>query len=518
MKIKEFFKGIGNWINKNPVEFWILVFILLVASVCRLYKIDIYMTFLGDEGRDAIIVRRLLTEGHPPLIGPGTSIGNMYLGPLYYYMMAIPLLLANFNPVGPAIQVALLGVITVGFVWYVGRLWFGKIAGITAAIFFAISPTIILYSRSSWNPNIMPFFSLLTMYSVWKVWKEKKFQWLIVSAVAFAFVMQSHYLGILLLPTIFIFWFLTLLGLRSDKGWKPEIRKYVKNTITASVIFLGLMSPLFFFDVRHEWINTKALYTFLTVRQETVSIRPWNSLPKIPEIFNFLNSSVIAAKDKTGTSGASALLIAGLALTLLINYRAKRNFWIQGELLFLISWLGFGLIGLGLYKQNIYDHYFGFLFAVPLLLLGFIISKLWSGGKILKLLGIALLVYFMYLNLIKNPLQFSPNYQMQRSMHVAEKIINEAGGNVFNFAVLAERNYEDGYEYFLLRYGASPLSADTRNPDTISDQLFVACEMGEKKCDPTHSAKSEVAHFGMSKIDAQWTVDGVIIYKLLHVK
>src|SRR5579859_4677824 len=156
---------IKSFINKNRTEFFILVAILLIGAFVRLYKIDGYMTFLGDEGRDVIIVRRLLIEHHPPLIGPGTSIGNMYLGPAYYYMMAIPLLFANFNPVGPAIFIALLGIVTIFFLWFVTREWFGKIAGLTSALLFAISPVVIFYSRSSWNPNIMPFFSLLTMYA-----------------------------------------------------------------------------------------------------------------------------------------------------------------------------------------------------------------------------------------------------------------------------------------------------------------------------------------------------------------
>ena len=52
------------------------------------------MTFLGAEGRDVIIVRTLLVKADPILIGPGTSVGGMYLGPLYYYFMAPFLLLA----------------------------------------------------------------------------------------------------------------------------------------------------------------------------------------------------------------------------------------------------------------------------------------------------------------------------------------------------------------------------------------------------------------------------------------
>src|SRR5258708_5541648 len=119
-------KKIIGWIKNHKVEFGILILILLVGAFSRLYKIDGYMTFLGDEGRDVIIVRRLLVEHHPPLIGPGTSIGNMYLGPAYYYMMAVPLFLTNFSPVGPAIFIALLGLITIFFLWYVTRQWIGQ--------------------------------------------------------------------------------------------------------------------------------------------------------------------------------------------------------------------------------------------------------------------------------------------------------------------------------------------------------------------------------------------------------
>src|SRR3989304_9790007 len=138
--------GVKLWIKKNPVEFVFLLLILLLAAFLRLYRISEYMTFLGDEGRDVIIVRRLLVNFDPILIGPGTSIGNMYLGPLYYYMMAPALFLAGFSPVGPAVQIALLGVVTVGFVWYVGRQWFGKVAGLTSAFLYGLAPVVITYS------------------------------------------------------------------------------------------------------------------------------------------------------------------------------------------------------------------------------------------------------------------------------------------------------------------------------------------------------------------------------------
>jgi len=199
------------WIKDNPREAFLIFIILLIGASFRLYRIGEYMIFLGDEGRDAIIVRRLLVNFDPILIGPRTSIGDMYLGPLYYYLIAIPLLLANFSPVGPSVFVALLGVVTIFFIWYVTREWFGWLAGGLSALLYAISPVVITYSKSSWNPNVMPFFALLSIYSVWKLLMGRNYKWLIVTFLSMSFVLQSHYLGLLLVPTLGLIWFLKLI-------------------------------------------------------------------------------------------------------------------------------------------------------------------------------------------------------------------------------------------------------------------------------------------------------------------
>jgi 4-amino-4-deoxy-L-arabinose transferase-like glycosyltransferase len=497
--------NIKNWIKENPLEFWILLVILVISAFCRLYNIAGYMTFLGDEGRDVIIVGRLLTEGHPPLIGPGTSIGNMYLGPLYYYMMAPALFLAAFSPVGPAVQIAILGVMTIWFVWYAGRAWFGKVAGLIAAALFAISPTVIIYSRSSWNPNIMPFFALLSVFSIWKVWKENKFNWLLVLGFSFAAVLQSHYLGLLLVPTLFIFWVLTFRNLKLTGN-------FLKKSVFGFLIFSVLMSPLFFFDLRHNWIDARAIYQFFTVRQTTVSIKPWTSLTKIFPIFTDINSSLLSIKNTNISKWVTGIVITAVFLFL---YK-KKFFKLSGSFFLLISWLSFGLIGLGLYKQQIYDHYYGFLFPAIFLLVGLILQKIYETK--LKVISILIIAVAVLASLYNNPLRFSPNNQLQRAIDVSQKIETESGGERFNLGVIAERNYEDGYKYFLLKDREPVVDIDSQVKESITNQLFVVCELEKSKCDPTHNASAAVANFGWSVISDQWTVNGIQLYKLIHNK
>jgi 4-amino-4-deoxy-L-arabinose transferase-like glycosyltransferase len=519
----EVIKKLINFVKENKSEVLILLGILLIASFFRLYRISDYMTYLGDEGRDVIVVRRLLVYFDPILIGPGTSIGNMYLGPLYYYLIAPSLWLAGYSPVGPSVLVALVGVFTVFLVWKFGRELSGKVAGLIAAFFYAISPTVIIFSRSSWNPNVMPFFSLLSIYSVWKVYESRGASrevgwWLIVLGISYAFCLQSHYLGLLLLPTFGVFLFIKYLKLKKEKLLKP----FVKNSLISLILFLFLMSPLVIFDARHGWRNFAAMKKFFAVRQETVSIRPWNAIPKIYPIFEKVNIRLLAGKNVF--AGKTITFVFVIFLLWLLFNRKKLTINRQ-PLAIILVWLAFALIGLGLYKQEIYDHYYGFFFPAPFLLMGALAERLankqslplrGSGKRIVKILLFIGLFALVVVNLVNSPLKYPPNQQLRRAKEVAQKVAEEAKDKEFNFAVIAERNYESGYRYFLEMWKKPVVDIDAQKPDTITNQLFVVCEMEKAKCDPTHNPKAEVANFGWSKIDKEITVFGTTMYKLVH--
>jgi len=502
-----------RWIKENPAEAAFLISILVISAFVRLYRISEYMTFLGDEGRDAIIVRRLLVNADPILIGPGTSIGNMYLGPLYYYMMAPALLMAGYSPVGPAVQIALLGVATVGFIWYVGRQWFGRVAGLISAFLYAISPVVINYSRSSWNPNIMPFFALLCIWATWQFFKNDKFRWIIVAGVSFAFVLQSHYLGLLLAPIMGFYWLLKLLKIRSNK---KQLGGFIKNSLISLAFFAFLMSPLVIFDARHGWQNFSAIKKFFTERQATISARPWNAIPALAPLSEKISSRLLGGTDKALGRWIALGIVAFSAWLFILRSRLKGLE--KSAYLFIFIWLAAALIGLGVYKQEIYDHYYGFFFAAPFLFIGGVAQKLidtYKKAGIIVVVGmVAVLSYFSFRQI---PIKYPPSTQLPRTIEVAEKIRMEAAGKRFNLAVIAERNYEDAYQYFLEDWRTGVTDIDAQRLDaTVGDYLFVVCELPREKCDPTHSPKTEVANFGWSKIDAEWQVGGVTLYKLGH--
>ena len=164
-------------------RFWLLL-ILILAAVLRFYKLPDYLQFLGDEGRDVLVVKRMIVNHEWTLLGPTASVGGFYTGPIYYYFMLPFLWLFQLNPVGPAVMAALFGLATIALIYYAGKIFLDEKAGLIAAFLVAISPKMIDISRFSWNPNPVPFFSLLSVVLLYLAAEKKKFIFTFLSIIS----------------------------------------------------------------------------------------------------------------------------------------------------------------------------------------------------------------------------------------------------------------------------------------------------------------------------------------------
>lgn len=492
LKIKKFAAA-------NPLETIAIGLIIILSLALRLYRIDGFMTFLGDEGRDVRIVRDLL-HGNLVFIGPQTSIGNMYLGPLYYYMMAPALFLSAGNPVGPAIMIALLGTLTIYLSWAIARSWFGRVPALLAALLFALSPVAIIYSRSSWNPNPMPFFSLVAVWAIYQVWKEKRFGFLSLASFSLAAGLQMHYLGLLLLPTLGIFWLATL---RSVWGKPKEKVSLIKHTLIATLIFLLMMAPLFLFDLKHNFMNANAFRAFFTDRQTTINLNPARS-DRFSLITNQIISDMVLGRTTIYPLLVGFLILAGFILFV----RQAKD---KAPLLVLSSWAFFGFLGLIVYKQHVYAHYYGFMYPALYMILGVSLAYFLREKLLLRLFGLTLLVWLVYLNVVNSPVRGTPNRQLARTEQIIDLIIKESNGQPFNFGLIAKQNYDESYRYFL----ENKRSKMVRGEAGITGQLFAVCEDGDK-CQPEGNPAYQIAIFGPSKVVSQWEIGGIKIYRLRH--
>ncbi len=500
-------------------KYWPIVLIVALALFLRLFRISSYMTFLGDEGRDALVWLRM-THGKFTLIGPTTSIGNMYFGPFYYYLM-LPFYIL-LGTIGPSVGVALFSGATTFLLWLFGRKWFSEKVGLVSAFLYAISPVAIILSHSSWNPNVMPFFALLTLWGVWQFWQKSRYWWLLIVGITLSFAVQSHYLGLLLAGGVFIFWIIKFVNLLKTKS--KDFYRFLLMSGLCVFTFISLtILPLVWFDLRHNFINYQSFYKFFSERQTTVNLKLYKAIPQMWPLWKNLVTRLLAGKnEKAGLwfSLAFALGTITMIASTLRKEKSKKNPAFALTIVFLLT----GLLGMGLYKQHIYDHYFGFLFPIIFLLAGIILEKIWQLSKIKiwkiskigKIMTTLLFLVLTTLSIIEIPLKDPPNDQMNRTAAIDKKIISEASGKPFNLGMIAKQNYDAGYRYFLEKWGKKAVDIDAQKiKETITEQLFVVCE--DKECQPLGHPQSEIANFGWSKIGDQWEFPwGTKLFKLVR--
>jgi 4-amino-4-deoxy-L-arabinose transferase-like glycosyltransferase len=491
----------------------ILLIILVVAAYLRIYKIENYLTFLGDEGRDVLVVKRMIVDHKFTLLGPTASVGGFFLGPIYYYFM-VPFLWAwGLNPVGPAVMVAVFGVATVYLVYLVGLRFFGTIAGLVAASLYAVSPLVIAYSRSSWNPNVVPFFATLLIYLLWLLGSQKR-QWAaLYIGIVLGIGIQLHYL--------FLFLFV-LVGV-----WYGCMYKILPLWRTICLTLVGLLigaSPFIAFELRHDFSNTRTIIKFLLAGDETgfslggffqtlsdVSFRLFSRIVfRMPptELWNGYPDWYITTLSLL-SHVSRWVMVWFVAISVFVMRKKK-------ELLLLALWVFVPLVLFGFYKRGIYDYYFGIIFAFPFLFFGWLAQSLWKERASQVFVGIlwAALVLF---NWQGRPFIYPPNNQLAQVRTIAQTAFDQTGGEPFNFALITDGNSDHAYRYFFEIWGNPPVVIQNTDVDpdrtSVTKQLIVICET--INCQPLGHPLWEVAGFGRAQVVGSWEAPFVTIHKLV---
>lgn len=503
-----------------------LILILLLAAFMRLYMISDYMTFLGDEGRDVLVAKGIL-DGHFTLLGPRASAGDFFTGPIYYYMIAPFLWLFHLDPVGPAVMVALFGVATVFLIYIAGKDFFDKKTGLLAAALYAVSPLVITYSHSSWNPNVVPFFSLLTLYLLYKaVTTVRSWKYYLGVGILLGICIQLHYislfLAIIVAVSLFLMhWFL------NNKIFIIQLIKYYLQ------IFLGFLigfSPFLAFEARHGFPNTRTILKFIASDTTKQTYERYNAFYQpIADVFFRLFGRLVFHYPSPDLYGGYSLLqlqLFGLlviifAIASIIVLLLNKNKFV---VILLSVWLVLGVVLFGFYKKPIYDYYLVFMFPLPFFLIGNLIGRVWDlkKGKMQYgiVLGSLLFVGIFGYNLYFQPFQYAPNRQKAQAEEISKFVVSQTNNQPFNFALLSSGNgnSDHAYVYYLTILGHQPVTIENTANDpqrkTVTNQMMIVCE--DIGCKPLGNPLWEIAGFGRAAVWKSWDVSVVKVYKLVH--
>ncbi len=470
---------------------WLLVFILLISAFIRLYNIPGNVQFLGDQGRDALVVSKIFTEYDPVFIGPVMSVGNIYLGPFYYYFM-LPFLWFSYpSPLGPVYAVAILGIITVGLMYYLGKDLIGEKAALIASGFYGLSYITAEHVRFSWNPNIIPFFSLVMIWATYNAYKKSPYYWMLVTT-CFSILIQLHYMtllsvggaGLVLLYQIYTIY----------KGYREKHKKslqLIKPLVLAALgsilIFMVFNTPIMLFDYKHDWLNSRA-FVSMFVDDKAFASAEEVSLPRKLWLvarethgrsMHILFEYTLGQHRKTNTY-LVYFVVASFVYILAKSHKGFLHFGRNDNskqpigILIILVYLLVGIIGTSVYQNTIFDHHISFLFPITFLVYGIILQMLWK-NKLGKVLVIAFTIYFLSYNIPRWPLQdrgWKVSDVQRTSQTIADKV---ESGEKYNIVLLSETGDIDGqsYRYFLSTTDNPPLPIERRGE---TETLFIINE------------------------------------------
>ena len=483
-----FLKKLVKQISQDKSLFYAILFVVGVLLL-RLFNIDGFTTFLGDQGRDALIIKRIVTLEHLPAIGPITSIGQIFLGPFYYYFIAPWLLLSNFDPVGLSVGVAVSSAILLLTIYISTAKLFSKQFAWILLITSGTSLVMYEFARFSWNPNLLPYISFLVAIASFDQFKRRKIISAIFLGSLLSIAVQLHYIALVLLPPVGLLFAFYLFFDRNN------VRRIIILALSSFISFCVVSFPLILFDLRHGFLNSRNFLKLFT-QSEAVGGNTWD---QFLDIFVALHKYIFGIELSNQICSYIIILLFGL---LIWGVKKNREYSLIG--LFFMAIIG----GLSLYAGPKYTHYLAIVYLYYFAVIGIIIMSL--PKKIIPVVMGIVLILFSYVSITRYDfLNGDPNFQARHAKRISNSIIPHISKQLFQITALPERYSDHTYRYYLEVLGKRPQEKDSLER---AQELFVICE---GRCDliignPTW----DIAFFAPKKIAKQWEIENVTIYKL----
>jgi len=498
-----FFRKILVSIKNILAENKLAVILILIAAFLRFYNFYDAVTFLGDQGRDAIIIKRIVTLEHFPAIGAPTSIGAIFLGPFYYYFLSPFLLLGNFNPVGLALGVALISLAGMGVIYFFVKKYLNKNAALWMLALITFSYVQIELARFSWNPNLLPLFAFMTLYFFSRLLEKPRLITAVIFGAFFAFSLQLHYLAaLLILPILTVFIFKI-----SQEKKKSALLKAIGQAVTAFV-FCSL--PLVIFDLKHQFLNTNNLLKLFSSNSFI------DKASYFDRFQSTLNNFFLHIFNHNFSSWCTLAVFLLSIIYYCFNFKKIRKNYLLN-----INYLNyfFYLIFFAFLNSPRYPHYFGAVYYSFYLVVGYQLSVVSyrftprspKGKTVFKIICILFIAAYIFSNSQKYLFFQEGNSQLKRAENIAKSIIQRHPQSPYQIVALPSTETDGHIRYFLEIKNYHPMPEDTND---YVKELYVLCR--EEKCSPDNNPQWQIAAFKNAKIIDKWFTEDFYIYKIIH--
>ncbi len=233
-------------INKLITDYWLLFVIVLLAATLRLWRLNSYPALNADEAAIGYNAYALLETGRDEHLTSWPihfQSFNDFKPGLYFYLVLPFVKVLGLNEWAVRLPGAILGTITVLIIYFLVKELFPRrqkfsIAEI-AALFLAISPWHIHFSRGGWEVNAATFFITTGVWLFLKGLKDSKYY--LLSAFAFLLSLYAYHAARIVVPLLGI-GFLAIY--RKDIFMSKNFKVLIFSFLSVILLLLPLIRDL----------------------------------------------------------------------------------------------------------------------------------------------------------------------------------------------------------------------------------------------------------------------------------
>ena len=230
-----------------------IILIFITAFILRILWLQDNLFFGFEQGRDLLAVRQI-TLGKFTLIGAWTSIPGFFHGALSYWLLIPPFILSNGDPYLITVFLIVINVAGIALFYKAATSLFGERVALLSAILLTISYTAIIYARWLSNPNLVLAAGNGLFYSLVKIRENGLF--LVLATIFWAVIFHLQAIvAVGILPAVLI----VVLIYRN--------RISLRSLIFSITVLLLFFSSYIAFDIRHDFIMSKSLFSYFTAKK-----------------------------------------------------------------------------------------------------------------------------------------------------------------------------------------------------------------------------------------------------------
>ena len=373
------FSKFFRFVKKNKFLI-ILTVVFLFEIFFRFYQLDTRNPFGYDQVDNAWAAKNIVLDHEFTAVGmPAKANSGIYIGPIYYYFLAIVYWITNLNPIAAGIAAGLTSIFNFWVIFFIGKKLFSKEVGLVAVVINTFVLHEILFDRVQVPINFIPSVALLIFYVLYKI-TQGNVKHILTLAILVGLSFNIHFTAVFY-PIMIV---LTL----PFFPWNKQTIKYILLSIPLFLVWI-LPSTIGEFTRKSDY---SGFNSYLQTNFHGFHLR---------RVIQLIGDGFIQFEQYVFTDVLKPLkylLIPLFFVSYLYKSISKKKliFCYLIVLWFVVPWFGFAT-----YRGEITDYYFAISRYIALLIVSYFFVKIWLIKNIVpKAAVVIVLIYVAVINFI----------------------------------------------------------------------------------------------------------------------